>query len=202
MALDPEAGSEPDATTDADPGADLSPIGLGRALLLGVVSAVLFGVGLYFTELVPEVLTDVDLKPFFVPYLLIAAVPFGIPTLSIAFGGAVGEGFLDIFEGYELDDPFGFLGYVFGFFVFGWFLENVAEDPTDRSTLAVAALLAALVQALFEGVALVIFGAESGPVDAVVSVLGNTVTHGLLLGAVPLVVLYPLLGDWLASRLY
>jgi hypothetical protein len=200
MALDPEPGDEPEPVTDPG-GAGLSPVGLGRTVLLGVASALLFGVGLLVTEQVPEVLTDVDLKPFFIVYLLVAAAPFGIPALSIALGGAIGEGFLDIFEGYELDDPFGFLGYVFGFFLFGWYLENAAEDPTDSRTLAVAAVLAAFAQALFEGFAFLIFGAESGPVDAAISVLGNTVTHGILLGAIPLVALHPYLGDWLESRL-
>lgn len=63
---------------------------------------------------------DIDLKPFFIPYQLISAASFDVPTVSIALGCVLGEGILDIFDGDELDDPFGFLGYVFGLYVFGW----------------------------------------------------------------------------------
>jgi hypothetical protein len=154
---------------------------------------------LVVTESVGEVATDVDLKPFFVPYLLIAAVRFGVPTLSVGVGAAVGEGVLDIFEGYEIDDPVGFIGYVVGFLAFGWYLREVADDPASRRTQTVAALLGAAVQASFEVVAFLIFELSAMPGEAVVSLVGNTVTHGLLLGAIPFVVLFPLVGDRLTA---
>jgi hypothetical protein len=154
---------------------------------LGLASAVLFGLGLVVTESVGEVAVDVDLKPFFIPYLLVMVTRFGIPTLSIGVGAAIGEGLLDIVEGYELDDPVGFLGYVIGFIVFGWYLSEVADDPTATRSVAAAAVLGAFVQASFEGVAFLVFEAAT-PTEAAVSILGNTVTHGALLGAVPLVV--------------
>ena len=61
--------------------------------------------------------------------ILLFLTGYTIPTLSVGLGGAIGEGILDVFEGYELDDPIGFLGYVLGFTAFGWYLKSVAEDP-------------------------------------------------------------------------
>lgn len=167
--------------------------GVPKYLLLAALSAVVFGSGLVVSESVGEIAVDVDLKPFFLPYLLIAFLPFGVPTLAVGLGAALGEGFLDVYEGYELDDPFGFLGYVLGFLAFGWYLREFATDPTDRRSQAMAAVFGALLQALFEGFAFVVFDSTATVVDAVVSVMGNTVTHGILLGAVPLIVLYPAL---------
>ena len=160
-----------------------------RIAAFGAASAVLFGVGLLVSESVGEVALDVDLKPFFLPYLLIVVARYGLPTLSIGLGAATAEGFLDVFEGYELDDPVGFLGYVIGFTVFGWYLEKVAADPESSRSLTVGAVLGALVQASFEGAAFFLFDPAVGFSDPAVSVVGNTVTHGVLLGAVPLVAL-------------
>ena len=191
--MDDESGlpnsSEPGEQSSV--GAQSSLNGFRKTVFLGIVSALLFGSGVFLTELIPEVGTDIDFKPFFIVYLLIGMLPFGIPTLSVALGGALGEGFLDVFEGYELDDPFGFLGYFFGFFIFGWYLDQVASDPTSTRALTIAALLGAFVQALFEGIAFAIFQPTSFPGGVVLSILGNTITHGLVLGAIPLLVLYP-----------
>jgi hypothetical protein len=116
-----------------------------------LVSTLTFMAGLLLTEAPGEMALVVDLKPFFIPYLLIAAARYGLPTYSIGISAAVGEGILDIFEGYELDDPLGFLGYVAGFIVFGWFLNRHADDPSEVTHLTTAAILGALVQAFFEG---------------------------------------------------
>jgi hypothetical protein len=188
VARTPDAGGRDDAVDAASPSTR-------DHLLLGVASAVLFGLGLLLTESVGEFAVDVDLKPFFLPYLLIVFSRYGVGTLSIGLGAAVGEGVLDVFEGYELDDPVGFIGYVLGFTAFGWYLNEVAADPDSTRSLAVAAVLGGFVQASFEGLAFLVFGAETGPRAATLSVLGNTVTHGVLLGAVPLVVLVPVLRD-------
>lgn len=173
--------------------------GVGSLRLAGVgcLSALLFAAGLLLTEAPGELALDVDLKPFFVPYLLIAAMRYGLPTLSVGLGAAMGEGVLDIVEGYELDDPIGFIGYVVGFTLFGWYLHRVADDPTARRAQVTAAVLGALAQAAFEGLAFVLFATDAHTLDAVASVLGNTLTHGVVLGAIPLVWLYP----WLASSL-
>jgi hypothetical protein len=164
-----------------------------------VVSALTFMAGLLVSEAPGELALDVDLKPFFIPYLLIAAARYGLPTFSIGIGAAVGEGILDIFEGYELDDPIGFLGYVAGFIVFGWFLHRVADDPSEVTALTIAAVAGAVVQALFEGFAYYVFDPSSSTQEAVLSVVGNTITHGILLGAVPLVVLAPAVVPWLQA---
>jgi hypothetical protein len=166
-----------------------------------VIAAVTFGVGLLVTEAPGEVALDVDLKPFFLPSLLIAAVGYGLPTYSVGIGAAVGEGVLDVFEGYELDDPIGFLGYAAGFIVFGWYIHRVADDPTDARALTVAAVLGGAVQACFEGVAYYVFDPSASSLDAILSVLGNTITHGIVLGAIPLVLLAPVVVPWLQSTL-
>jgi len=175
--------------------------GVGSLRLIGVgcLSALLFAAGLLLTEAPGELALDVDLKPFFLPYLLIAAMRYGLPTLSVGLGAAMGEGVLDIVEGYELDDPIGFIGYVVGFTLFGWYLHRVADDPTARRTQVTAAVLGALAQAAFEGLAFVMFATDAHILDAVVSVLGNTLTHGVVLGAIPLVWLYPWLAPYFDS---
>lgn len=171
---------------------------VAQSLALGTLSAVCFAAGLALTEAPGEVAVDIDLKPFVIPYLLIALSRYGIPTLAIGFGGAVGEGILDIFEGYELDDPVGFLGYVLGFTVFGRYLEWRSDPPT-AGTLSVGAVLGAFVQAVFEGIAFFIFRPSSGAGDALLSIIGNTVSHGVILGAIPLVALFPVLRRRLAT---
>jgi hypothetical protein len=181
---------DPDGDATAFDRRDREPSTTVVTVLLGVAGAVLFAAGLLVTESLGEVAVDVDLKPFFLPYLLIAGARYGLQTMSVGLGAAIGEGVLDIFEGYELDDPIGFIGYVVGFLTFGWYLHNVAEDPTSARSMSVAALLGAFVQACFEAAAFLAFDA-AGVRGAVVSVLGNTLTHGLLLGAIPLVVLAP-----------
>lgn len=152
------------------------------------------------TESVGEVGTDIDFKPFFIPYLLVVITRFGPPTLLIGLGAAIGEGILDIFEGYEIDDPVGFLGYVLGFVVFGWYLHEVADDSTSWRALTGAALLGAFVQAFFESFAYFVFDTSAGVMQAGLSLFGNTLSHGFLLGAVPLVILAPTVQDYLATR--
>lgn len=154
------------------------------------VGAVLFVAGLTASEAVGEIALDIDLKPFFLPFLVIATGSFDGRTLAASVGAAVGEGFLDLLEGYELDDPFGFLGYVLGFTVFGWVLLELAPDPGDRRWQLLACLGGAATQAVFEGVAFYALSG-AGAREATLSVVGNTVTHGVLLGALPFVALYP-----------
>ncbi|WP_136603487.1 hypothetical protein [Salinigranum halophilum] len=169
-------------------------------LVLCVISLFAFAGGLLVTESVGEVGTDIDFKPFFIPYLFIVITRFGPPTLLIGLGAAIGEGILDIFEGYEIDDPVGFVGYVLGFVLFGWYLHEVADDPTSWRALTGAALLGAFVQAFFEAFAYFVFDPSAGGTQAGLSLLGNTLSHGFLLGAVPLVLLAPAVQDYLATR--
>jgi hypothetical protein len=161
--------------------------------------ATLFAAGLLVTEGLGEVALDVDFKPFVIPYLLLTVFPYGMSTLAVGTGAAVGEGLLDVVEGYEFDDPFGFVGYVAGFAAFGWVVHRVAPDPTDRRWQLAAALVGALVQGLFEvaGFALL---ADPTAVEVAVSAAGNALTHGVLVGGLPLVALTPSVYPW-ASRL-
>ena len=190
-----------DSPTEADgidaPSRGGSPL---RMIGIGVVSCLLFIAGLLLTEAPGEVATDVDLKPFFLVYLLVAVCRFGFPTLSAGLGAAVGEGVLDVFEGYELDDPIGFIGYVVGFTVFGWYLHRVAGDPSDGRAQVVAAVLGAFAQAFAEGVAFLAIDADAGVTAAAVSVGGNTVTHGVVLGVIPLVLLYPTVAGYVGTE--
>jgi len=173
---------------------DTETVAVASVALVGVAAGVSFLLGTWATELVGEFGSDVDMKPFFIPYLLLAVFPFGRLIWATSVGSAVGEGVLDLFEGYELDEPFGFVGYIIGFLVFAWLLHEVAPQPADRRWQIGAALAGALVQATFEGLAFLLI--EDLPFStALVSVLGNTVTHGLLLGALPLIVLYPVVLD-------
>ena len=188
----------PESTASA--GGEVS-VSTRRLVRLILTSAVVFALALVVTESFGEVAVDVDLKPFFLPYLMLATVRYGLPALSIGLGAALGEGVLDIFEGYELDDPIGFIGYVVGFMAFSWYLREVVSDPTRTRSQIVAAILGGFVQAVFEGAAFLAFAPAAGVEQAVVSVLGNTVTHGLLLGAIPLVALLSALRPRLAEIL-
>jgi hypothetical protein len=188
----------PESTASA--GGEVS-VSTRRLVRLILTSAVVFALALVVTESFGEVAVDVDLKPFFLPYLMLATVRYGLPALSIGLGAALGEGVLDIFEGYELDDPIGFIGYVVGFMAFSWYLREVVSDPTRTRSQVVAAILGGFVQAVFEGAAFLAFAPAAGVEQAVVSVLGNTVTHGLLLGAIPLVALLSALRPRLAEIL-
>lgn len=173
-----------------------------QLVAFGVSSGVFFAAGLLITEAAGEFAVDVDLKPFIIPYLLIAINRFGLVTVSIGLGAALGEGALDVVEGYELDDPVGFLGYLLGFNMFGWYLHEVAGDPTRVRSLAIAATLGGFVQAAVEATAFLMFEAGVGPLGAMFSVIGNTVTHGILLGAIPLAILVqmvPSLRDRIAA---
>jgi len=99
---------------------------VGRILVVFVVTAVGFGAGTYLLELAGEIRPDIDAKPFGLVYLVLAVVPFGVATVAGSVGAAAGEGYLDIREGIEPEDPFGFLGYVAAFVLFGGLVVVVA----------------------------------------------------------------------------
>jgi hypothetical protein len=61
---------------------------------------------------------------------------------------ALGEGIRDLMEGYELDDPFGFVGYVACVLVFGYM---AGVRPLNRAWLALSAMVGAAVQSAFDG---------------------------------------------------
>lgn len=164
-----------------------------RMMVITGIVAVLFMGSLLLTEFagVPEILGDTDWKSFFIPYLFVALLPYGYATLSVGFGAALGEGILDIVEGYAPDDAFGFLGYVIGFWTFGYVLHRWG-DPTNKYHMAVAAVVGAFVQIAIEGIGYLAVAGESFSFYAI-NVVGNTITHGIVLGAVPLLIIYPML---------
>lgn len=159
-----------------------------KMVVIAGLTAVLFFFGLLITERVPEIPVDIDFKPFFVPFLLVALLPR--PTAwAIGLGAALGEGFGDILEGYEPDDAFGFVGYVVCFVIAGYMIGN---RPRNWALVSLACVLGAFVQAVFEAVTFLIFGSEALPV-AIQSAIGNTLTHGVVLGIIPTLILVPLL---------
>lgn len=188
-------GDPPEIADGSDAGAST----IRMTIALGIASGGLFALGLLISESFGELALDIDLKPFFVPFLLISVTRYGLPTMSIGLGAALGEGVLDLLETFELDDPIGFLGYVFGFIAFGWYLEQVADDPSSPRALTTGAILGALIQAFFEGIAFFVFEATASWTDSLLSIGGNTVTHGVLLGAVPLVLVHDFYGSRLPS---
>jgi hypothetical protein len=151
------------------------------------LAAVLFFLVLVPIDSIPEIPVDIDFKPFFVPLTLVALLPVGRPSLAVGFGAAVGEGLRDVLEGYEVDDGFGFLGYVLAFTLAGFV---VGQRPLSRWRLAAAALVAGFVNAAIEGASFALLGSEGVDV-AVESTIGNTLTHGVIAGAVPLMVVAP-----------
>ncbi|MFB6175663.1 MAG: hypothetical protein ABEI99_00695 [Halobaculum sp.] len=166
---------------------------MSRLMVVTGIVAVLFMGSLLLTEFagVPEILGDTDWKSFFIPYMFVALLPYGYATLSVGFGAALGEGILDVVEGYAPDDAFGFAGYVIGFWAFGYVLHQWG-DPNNKYHLTVAAIFGAFVQILIEGIGYLAVAGESVPFY-IINVIGNTVTHGIVLGAIPLLVIYPLL---------
>lgn len=158
-------------------------------MILGLTS-VLFFLALLPMEAVPEIPVDIDWKPFFIPYMFIALLPWGGATAAASVGAALGEGIRDIIEGYEIDDPIGFIGYVVGFMVFGALVRN---HPKSRRRLFAASLAGACVQAAIEGSAFLIVGEGAGLRIMALATVGNTITHGFLLGYLPLVLIVPAL---------
>jgi hypothetical protein len=151
------------------------------------LSAVLFFLVLVPVDAIPEIPVDIDQKPFFVPLTLVALLPVGRASLAVGFGAALGEAMRDILEGYEVDDTFGFVGYVLAFTLAGFL---IGQRPDSRARLAVAALVCGCFQAAFEGASFALLGDEGVGV-AVESTVGNTITHGLIGGAIPLVFVAP-----------
>lgn len=152
------------------------------------VTAVLMFLCLLPFELIPEIPVDIDSKPFFVPLALCALLParMGLP---IGLGVALGEGVRDLMEGYELDDPIGFFGYVAGF----WAASQVyAIAPRNPFILMFGAILCGFVQGAIEASSFLLFGAE-GLTVTIWSALGNTITHGFIWGAIPVLFLVPAL---------
>lgn len=178
-------------------GAAHEPIDSARLTAVLGVTAVLFFVSLLPFELLPEIPVDIDAKPFFVPLALCALLPAGRVGLSIGLGVALGEGIRDLMEGYELDDPIGFLGYVLGF----WAASAIFSiSPRNKFVLIAGSIVCAAIQGAIEASSFLIFGEEGLPV-ALWSAFGNTISHGIVWGAVPLLIFLPRLRGHIAVPL-
>lgn len=151
-----------------------------KLTVLTVLSAVIFFLGLTLFEAIPEIPVDVDFKPFFIPMSLVALVPKGWPLFAVSLGGMLGEFLRDLLEGYEIDDPIGAVGYVVGFFAAGYLIGN----PLNKIRVAIAAVVAAFLHAAIEATAFLLFSKETAYV-AFWSGIGNTITDGIILGAIP-----------------
>ena len=169
--------STQEKTTGARPGAQPNT---PKVMVVAALVAVLFFFGLLIFERIPEIPVDIDFKPFFIAFLFLALLPRGLPTFAIPLGAAVGEAIGDIIEGYEVDDPFGFAGYFLGFALAGYLMGG---KPLNWVRVGFACIAGSLVQAVIEASAFLAFG-EEGVGVTLYSAAGNTVTHGLLMGAV------------------
>ena len=158
-----------------------------KLTVVAVLCSVLFFLSLTLVEAIPEIPVDIDWKPFFIPLAFAALVPLGKPLVMVSLGAMLGEFLRDALEGYEIDDPIGAVGYVVAFTLAGYIIGN---RPLSRIRLTVAAVIAGFVQAVFDASAFLIFGEETLRV-AVWSCLGNTATHGIAMGAIPLIKVVP-----------
>jgi len=158
-----------------------------KLIIVGVLSTVTFFLVLTLTEAIPEIPVDIDFKPFFLPMSLIAVVPTGCPALAVSVGAMLGEFMRDMLEGYEVDDPIGAVGYVFGFFSSAYIIGN---HPLSKIRVAVACLVAGFVHAAIEATSFIIFDTETTYI-AIYSTIGNTITDGLIMGAIPTVFIVP-----------
>lgn len=159
-----------------------------KLTVVAVIVAVTFFLSLTLSEAIPEIPVDIDFKAFFIPMAFAALVPRAFaPLLAVGLGATLGEFLRDLLEGYEVDDPIGAVGYVIAFMVGGYL---VGERPLNKARLAFATFMSGLIQAAIEATALVLFDSELLRV-AVWSVIGNTITHGIILGAIPIVLLMP-----------
>ncbi|MEM1133039.1 MAG: ATP-binding cassette domain-containing protein [Pseudomonadota bacterium] len=166
-----------------------APLSSSRFVMILGVTAVLFFLGLVPFEAIPEIPVDIDSKPFFIPLVLTALLPAGRPGMAVALGTALGEGLRDMMEGYELDDPIGFIGYVIGFAIASYVIGERARNPVF---LVLGAVVCAFVQAAFEASSFLFFGTESMGI-VIQSTIGNTITHGVIWGAIPILFLVPAL---------
>ncbi|MFB6308658.1 MAG: hypothetical protein ABEH35_04940 [Haloarculaceae archaeon] len=174
MAQATKTGESTDSfTTDVD---------LTDLVVIAGLTAVLFAGALAIGEGLGEIPPDIDWKAFFVVYTVIVFVPWGTPTIAAAVGATIAEGILDFFEGIEPDEPFGWTGYIVGFTVAGYFMK----EPSNTAKLAIGAVLGAFIQFGIEGLSLLVISGDAFSVYAT-ALAGNTVTHGIILGAIPLI---------------
>jgi len=170
------------STAGGDSNRFTTDVDLTSLVVIAGLTAVLFAGALAIGEGLGEIPPDIDWKAFFVVYTVIVFVPWGTPTLAAAVGATLAEGILDFFEGIEPDEPFGWAGYIVGFTIAGYFFK----DPDKTAMLAVGAILGGFVQFAIEGLVFIVVEGEALSVY-LTALTGNTITHGIILGAIPLI---------------
>jgi hypothetical protein len=145
-----------------------------KLIVIAVICAVLFFLALTLLEAIPEIPVDIDFKPFFILLAFVALLPVGAPTFAVALGAT-------------LDDPIGTIGYVVGFVLAGYIIGN---RPLSKARLITAGVGSGFAQAVIEASSFLLFSKETVGI-AVWSAMANTITHGVVMGAVPLLFLVP-----------
>jgi hypothetical protein len=158
-----------------------------KLIVIAVICSVLFFLALTLLEAIPEIPVDIDFKAFFIPLAFVALLPVGAPTLAVALGAALGELLRDMLEGYEIDDPIGTIGYVVGFVLAGYVVGN---RPFGKTRLIAAGAVLGLVHAVIEASSFLLFSKETMGI-AIWSAVGNPITDGIIMGAIPLLFLVP-----------
>jgi hypothetical protein len=165
----------------------MGEIPTSKLIVIAVICAVLFFLALTLLEAIPEIPVDIDFKAFFIPLAFVALLPVGAPTFAAALGAALGELLRDMLEGYEIDDPIGAIGYVVGFVLAGYIIGG---RPLSKARLIAAGAGSGFAQAVIEASSFLLFSKETVEI-AVWSAMANTITHGVVMGAVPLLFLVP-----------
>ncbi|WP_035140631.1 hypothetical protein [Fischerella sp. PCC 9605] len=159
-----------------------------KLVVIAVLCSVIFFIALTLFEAIPEIPVDIDFKPFFIPLAFTALVPRKFwPLFAVSMGAMLGEFLRDLLEGYEIDDPIGAIGYVVGFMMSGYI---IGSNPLNKIRLFIAAIVAGFVHAVIEASSFIIFSTETFNV-AVWAAIGNTITDGLIMGAIPLILIMP-----------
>lgn len=174
-------------------------VAAARFVVIAGVSAVLFIISLLITERFGEIPVDIDWKAFGLLFAIVALLPVGMPSWAVGVGAAVGEGILDFVEGYEADDILGFVGYIVCFVVAAYIFGD-REQPA-WGLLVLGSVVGGFVQYAIEGLGFLLIAPPEGAAFGIsgalgvyiVALIGNTITHGVILGAILTVILVPLL---------
>jgi hypothetical protein len=157
-----------------------------KLVVISVLVGVTFAIGLFLFDFF-EIPVDVDFKPFFIPLVIAILVPNGWPLVAVAFGSVLGEALRDFFEGYEIEDIPGLIGFFIAFILAGYLIGN---DPLNKTRVFLVATFTGILQAAFEAATFLFFG-DVGVWVAAWSWFGNSVTHGIIMGAIPTIWLVP-----------
>jgi hypothetical protein len=157
-----------------------------KLVVICVTVGVIFGVGLFLFDFF-EIPVDIDFKPFFIPLVFAVLLPNGWPVAAVALGSVLGEAIRDFFEGYGPDDIPGLVGFFVSFYMAGYLIGN---NPLNKTRIFLVATFVGAFQAAFEAVVFLLFG-DAGVWVALWSWAGNSVTHGIIMGAIPTIWLIP-----------